>query len=1019
MKKLMIIMLTLMLGFSQYFVAQASTTIGSFQSFNDGNRIEPTGQVKMKDNAHYLPTSQGIQSLENKNELIKTAYPVLDFEIVDDQNEDGIQDFFTVLKTPNKQDQLVLLSGKDGEILFSKNYTHINILNDKTFDENATILQLLYSNSTFYFIYDHHFVALNSKGTEIINNEEEDNIWKMCQVDDDHIAYTMQTGVVKCVDKTTGKTTWQTQVAKEIEAPNYNNEMKKVQLNVWDLMIKDQLLYVTSEDGTLIALNKDTGEIEKEIDLQAISQDELVRSFDGKKNYDLTFGSIVNQTSRFDPEFMGYQLQSINDDELLITAYLGNQDSSSKTSLTPKLMVYNMKEDQLKWSVDLERFNLLQSDVLIHDQKIIVPMYSSNSELTFFTYNLQGKLMSQDKVKLNYLTGEKDCITLTMIDNDYFVMQNNQACQKVSQDFKQIHYLDDEAIATKIASKDGNLILSYTSSGIVSRIEEVEQNNIENKHYQIDLPSAYQNNSSGFSSIYYDESENKIYSLIQEKNNKQEITASHIVVIDGKSGKIVKEQKIKTGESINEKGQTVNEYLVGETIQPFADLNKDGIKEIKVDQMILDGKTLDIKTMYDQSLDDTGKILDIGDVNQDGISDLILVKESTMIRYDSKYSDGMIQYVKTGLHYDYDKSLQNTSQAIKMKDLNHDGICDVIINDRNVEGKQIYRVIDSTTLQSKYTLLDKGIYNMAERFGYSGIDLNQDGCEEILYQNPYNLISILDGNTGKELYQYSYYEQGSDFTETPVVLDNLIPITMDDTLLKLIDVGDLNQDQIEDYAYIGRYYNYVTYDLEYLINVVDGKTLESLKQIRVYLNNDQCELTSIANSHKVIFNNLDKSVIFDLDLEQEIASYNNLIKSATELENEKLFIEKQDGQIGIFAYQCDFTLDEPHLQGGTIKIHWQSDQQGKMTIEEHGETLLTTSQNQVEFRLTEGSHTLLFNYDDGHGKTTTKTIDVDVKKGHGLIWLSRLGFLTVILLIILILIYPKYQLKKKVALYDK
>ena len=82
MKKLMIIMLTLMLGFSQYFVAQASTTIGSFQSFNDGNRIEPTGQVKMKDNTHYLPTSQGIQSLENTNELIKTAYPVLDFEIV-------------------------------------------------------------------------------------------------------------------------------------------------------------------------------------------------------------------------------------------------------------------------------------------------------------------------------------------------------------------------------------------------------------------------------------------------------------------------------------------------------------------------------------------------------------------------------------------------------------------------------------------------------------------------------------------------------------------------------------------------------------------------------------------------------------------------------------------------------------------------------------------------------------------------------------------------------------------------
>ena len=132
-----------------------------------------------------------------------------------------------------------------------------------------------------------------------------------------------------------------------------------------------------------------------------------------------------------------------------------------------------------------------------------------------------------------------------------------------------------------------------------------------------------------------------------------------------------------------------------------------------------------------------------------------------------------------------------------------------------------------------------------------------------------------------------------------------------------------------------------------------------------------------------------------------------------------MLVERQDGQIGIFAYQCDFTLDEPNIQGGTMKVNWQSDQQGKMTIEEHGETLLTTSQNQVEFNLTEGSHTLLFNYDDGHGKTTTKTIDVEVKKGHGLIWLSRLGLLAIILLIILILVYPKYQLKKKVTLYDK
>ena len=89
-------------------------------------------------------------------------------------------------------------------------------------------------------------------------------------------------------------------------------------------------------------------------------------------------------------------------------------------------------------------------------------------------------------------------------------------------------------------------------------------------------------------------------SLVNEINNKDEVIASHIVIIDIDSGKITQDRKVLL-ES--------NKYLVGSEIKYFSDLNNDEKKEILVDNCIIDGNSFDLKSYFDPMIEENGMII--------------------------------------------------------------------------------------------------------------------------------------------------------------------------------------------------------------------------------------------------------------------------------------------------------------------------------------------------------------------------------------------------------------------------
>lgn len=75
-------------------------------------------------------------------------------------------------------------------------------------------------------------------------------------------------------------------------------------------------------------------------------------------------------------------------------------------------------------------------------------------------------------------------------------------------------------------------------------------------------------------------------------------------------------------------------------------MNNDGKSEIIVDENILDGASLTFRSVYNKSFEGATTIIDVGDVNNDGISDLVNIGESEMRLYYSLKNGYDITYQK-------------------------------------------------------------------------------------------------------------------------------------------------------------------------------------------------------------------------------------------------------------------------------------------------------------------------------------------------------------------------------------
>lgn len=1035
MKKFLAIILTLVLVGSGTLSPVYSQVSSSISSYSEGINTKATGFSKYIElseqlTGYMLATEDGLMFVGNSDFKIHTDYPVKDYLATKDLDGDGIKEMLVYLDVPNEQDSVALISSKNSEVLFSKNFMHINTdSNGKAFNENSLVLQMLYANELIYLISDYHLMAFDLSGKQIFDVTDENNIWKMISVNQ-CIVYTTQTGMVKAIDGQSGKRLWQNQVAYTISVPTYEEgKNADVQLNAWDICKVNDMLLVTTEDGQLVSLNAENGEIIQSVALDAITKDQLVRLFNNQQGYINNSGVTVYQTGLTSPNFMGYTLEPLNNEKIMISAYLGgnhydvgNTDTTHR-DVSPVIMIYDINTQTVTTRINIEQYNLYCSNAVVSSyngqEALILASYSQKGVLKINAYDLNsGQLLAQENIKIPTIKEKDEKIGIVKMQDRYFIQSVDNISFYLLNDLKTVEYLGNISLATKITDTDDGTLIGYSQSGKMDTIQKIGAGDRNNLIYSVSLPEEYQQNSNGFENCYYNESSHELLTLVQVQNANHQVEASAIIIIDTDTGAVSVNQKVVLDKGIDDKGKAYTTYVIGENIRYLADLNHDGHLEILLDQYVIDGKSMTLKSIYSPTISETGLNLEVGDINGDGISDIINLSETEAILYYSKVSNYEISYAKTDIKYAYGKDLQNHILAILAPDFNHDGIKDIIINERNANGLQIYRVLDSKTLTKRFDLMAEGVFDWGESFEFLETDINGDGYDEIIYNNPYSECELLSGQTGETLFKYNHYPvYGSHNYASPSPLENIVPIRIEEKSQSLVQINDLDHDGKQDLVYLSRNYLPSSYNEYVVLNFVSSNDFSLIREEELG-NSDlyNFEIVPIQNANKLIYEDDGLAQIFDYEKMLPVAGFNLNITFAKAIDEHTTLISDINNNLYEINDAPDFTLEntyEGERINGKVTFNWLSEKNGKMVISDQGEKVITTNSSSSTLQLLEGEHTIKFSYDDGHGKTTHQSIQVTVHKSH------TLRYLMIVLLFMSIgtfaglILYPKYQLKKK------
>ena len=1013
--------------------AKESSSIISYSEGSDGTTssfsknttfsTELSGQVFVNE--------KSIQLLGTDKINIQTNYPIKEYIVVNDQDGQGLNDVLVYMDVPNSQDQLALISTETSEVIFSKNYMHINSdQNGKQFEENSKILQMEYIGDKIYILYNYHILCLDTSGNVVFDYINEDNIWKMAGYEEG-IVMACQNGKVKYIDQM-GKIVWDKQIVgkRNIYVSQFG-ENYDVQLNAWELYVDGSDIYVIGEDDCLYQLDG-LGNVVNSVLLNTITDEQLEKIFANQVNYDWSIKERVFPSGVTTAQFLPYKIKSLSQGKIYIESYfkdhrafaINDPYGNGVVELPkPKVVVYNMESQSVEKTMSLNQYNLKSGNSVYStykDQEVmIIPAFVQKGKLKIEVFSLEsGELISQEILKIPAMKEEGENISITKIDDRYFIQCMNNVSFYLTNDLKEVEYVGDLSIASKLLDLEEDMIVTYSQSGKVMNIKRLGLNGPQDVQFDVALPEEYRLHSNGFEAIYYDETTQDILALVNVRGSTGAVESSVIFIIDSHTGNVLINDKVVLDKGIDEKGKAYTHYVVGESIHYFADLNQDGHREILVDQYVIDGQTLTLKSMYVPTAGESGQFIQVGDLNQDGVEDLIGVGETQAQIYYSKISGYDVSYVKSGIISNYAKELQNHVTVFALEDLDHDGIKDIVFNQRNDEGVQYYQVINSTNLQVKYDLSPEGIYDWGEHWEYTMIDFNHDQVDDLMYTNPNGEKQIISGANGQKITDISFKESLYDNSlQSPVAMEQILPLKIMDKVVGIVEIEDQNDDDIKDFLYTQRVMGQDYNDTLYL-RICSGSDFSELSYMstneQVY---SDTKLVPIKGVNKTIVQVENKSLIFDYTTGQSMATFNQLIEDARISNADKIIGSDDKLRLFLFDDHPDFVLNEvgQKVKGKTLELSWTSESDGRMEVFNQNEKIATTSKDSIRIPLVKGKQVIKLAYDDGQGKTTNQSIEVNVTKGNGLNIAVILGMLGALTLAVALIFYPKYKLIKKVG----
>ena len=1023
-KKLTAFMLCVLLVLSAALPAFAKER--SIQPLSDAVSIDNSGRsaelLYEGKNARVYYGSSGISIVsEDGVKHLDTNFAVKKLIVLPDANGDGYPEFLTYQNAPDYSAQVMTVSGKDGQVLADLHLTHMGYDDSIGFaDVNSFVHQLLpTADGNALIVYDYNILKVDGKTLETVwTHSAIDNIWKVISLGDidgdgaEDFAYTMQRSTVAVISGADGSAIGEWQPCETLKLNiDWANKTVDAAMNMWDLVYIGGIIYATSEDGHIFAIDPVSGVL-GDTDLEVLDKEYFENLLMGY-NLEYSMGTPgYRQTGINNWAYMGFRIADTDGQYILIDCYQGDADSCAQYqdgSWTPCMVLYNAETGSVEAMIPISGgYNVLYQKSCLTaygDTPCIAAATSvSDKHAVINYYDYTGALIYQKEIASSVI-GDGAKFEISRTEDGLRFEFFGTGCILTSQDLKTVSYAYDMTGTTLEKTSDGAFFMIHSSNGVKDRIVKLE-GRLDNVVWEYALSAEYTNK--GFEFVrtdrdYDGDGINDVMAIVNSYNKDGQADASWFMILSGADGSEIFNNKIKTGDGRVD-GKKVEYFLIASELDMIRDLDGDKKPELLCGDTIVSSRRRTVIGGLYGGVDADGRSFKVGDTNNDGLPDYLVVSDKETRLYESKlgmsYGFASLEYKKTNVAMPNSKDLEPMNTTDLIGDINGDGISEIVLIGKNVQGFQVYKVYDGKTLELIYDLCPDGITSEGETFISLGYDINGDGWNELYARNFNWEYCIFDGKTGTELVNLStigreedgqgviiYYGAGATMGgKGEYHPDYLIPFYPLQDPQTFIITSDVDGDGLGDITQIQGYWDYETFN--YLKKLIIIGTREFLPVSEVKLSSgdgyESGELLKVDGSDRyaAVMGQSELSLL-DLAEQRLIATYKVSAKKAIQIADD-IVVTTPAGELLKLNTDRSFTLTQeiPETTDDyMLNLSWDPAQDYSiMTVTDNNTVVYSGADTSVSVPLMQGEHEITLSMDDGQGKVYKELHHVSVSE---------------------------------------
>ncbi|MGI6607585.1 MAG: FG-GAP repeat domain-containing protein [Erysipelotrichaceae bacterium] len=1003
MKKLFCIILTALIIFSNICMLKAK----SIEKLGSEGQIDNVGvSYEMTYNGVPSTVYYGINGIDiisrNEKTHFQTEFPILKLIVISDVDKDGNSDFLVFEKVAEFNDQLFVISSKDGSVISSARLSHSGYDDYLgNVENNSYILDMRYEKGKVLVLYDYKIVNINPEDCSVIYEfENKDNIWDF-EIIEDRIYFIDQLGQFGILDSETGEAIEINTIANKYDVTlRFDNSYSfTAQMSLFDIYYDGSNLFVLSEDGYIYLYDFENNSFES-LPIGLISEEDFLNII--SENYGWNNGPVYVPTGIFRGNFRGYKIIDNNATHLLISCYFLDEESLAMDvdfMYTQKYVLYDKENKTVTLfggnvsAIKYGKAVFAQYETAGEVKDVVTTVFASEDKrLRVNIFDYEGNQLFQKDIIVDSLQSTSKYNFKYNETEGYLLEIFSGGSIRIDKKLSSTAYLYDTLYTNMEIVRPDYIILSYKVNGITNKIAKY-QKDLETLIWSYELKIKDRNR--GFETLKYEDFNmdgiDDVIGVVISYNAKNEPINSNYIIIDGASGKVLANKKIYLYDNYDAKGRKYKVYSTSTDIDLIRDLNGDKKKELLIPEGIVATNSWSLKGSIDASMDTKGLAYSIGDINKDGFADYISISDTKVEMWTSKiYGTYNVEYKKQKASISMNKDLMNMTYGTVFADINNDGIKEFVLLNRNAQGHQIFDVYNGKTFKKMYSLCRDGVYDY-ENFALLDFDFNNDGYNEIYHSTYYwGTYVIIDGKTGEDLtrisrYEYDNIEIKEEYNYHP---EYLVPFTIEEKpVTGLIAVRDFSGDGVNDFAVLKSYHDQQQWRQVNALMVYDAMTFDLLKEEKLSSSDRVVEeFYDVENSEKYILARAgnDKIMLIDLEQFKDVAEYS--------LTGEKYYLINDDTIVVTTAQNEVYTIDigesfeiiskfDDQISNNVILLEWKTVVPYAITSIYDNNTLITVTQDkQFELKLTEGHHTITLTLNDGQGKSSKASFEITVLK---------------------------------------